>query len=265
MPLNAPVVSPAAPLNVSAEEVSVPGTDNQTGSVKPLSATEMGGLRTVSPPRPPGLETNMPPVAAAGVMLAKFVLTIAGGAIVILMAYLFWMDATVAHNVADAYKQVLNPTRVGSEFYTLDRLEQFASDLNAARANAKQEMSKESAQRDHEVIGMLGELPSLSSAQKAQLNQCVPLPTDSSRGEKLGQCITVVDNVRQSALGAAANTTTAQMAAESAGKIQDQRQSLHQFWIQAAQLILLNLLLPLLTALFGYIFGTQHGSGTTSS
>jgi hypothetical protein len=55
------------------------------------------------------------------------------------------------------------------------------------------------------------------------------------------------------------------MAAESAQKIQDQRQSLHLFWIQAAQLILLNLLLPLLTALFGYIFGTQQGSGKSTS
>lgn len=257
MPLNAREVSPT-PLSVSAEQISAPAPDNQTKE-------RVGNATPVSPATSPVGATDMPAVAAAGVLLAKIVLGIAGGAIVILMTYLVWMDGSIADNVAGAYKQVLNPSRIGSEFYTLDRLEQFAADLNAARANPNQAMSKESAQRDQEVVKMLGELPSLSSPQKAQLNQCVPLPTDASRNEKLGQCITVIDNVRQSALGAAANTTIAQMAAESAGKIQDQRQSLHLFWIQAAQLILLNLLLPLLTALFGYIFGTQQGSGKTNS
>ena len=257
MPLNATQFNPT-PLNVSVEEVSAPAPDNQTKE-------RVGNAPSVSPP-PPGVRaTDMPPVAAAGVLLAKVVLGIAGCSILILMAYLVWMDGSIADNVANAYKQVLNPSRIGSEFYTLDRLSQFASDLNTARDNPKQVLSKESAQRDQEVIGMLGELPSLGSARKAQLNQCVPLPTDLSRNEKLGKCITVIDNVRESALGAAAGTSTAQMAAEAAGKIQDQRQSLHQFWIQAAQLLLLNLLLPLLTALFGYIFGTQQGSGKTGS
>ena len=36
-------------------------------------------------------------------------------------------------------------------------------------------------------------------------------------------------------------------------------QSFRAFWIQAAQLVLLNLLLPVLTALLGYIFGSQQG------
>jgi len=170
------------------------------------------------------------------------------------------MDHSIATNVADAYKQVLSPSRIGSEFFTLDRLEQFAFDLDAARKNPNQTMSTESDQRGREVIKILGDLPSLTGTQKTQLNQCLPLPTDASRSEKLGQCVAIVENVRQAALGTAASTMTAQMAGESVGKIQDQRQSLHTFWIQVAQLILLNLLLPLLTALFGYIFGTQQAT-----
>jgi len=35
----------------------------------------------------------------------------------------------------------------------------------------------------------------------------------------------------------------------------------HSFWVQMAQMVLLNLLLPLLTGLFGYIFGTRQGQG----
>lgn len=255
MALNAPEVAPGA-LSVSAEEVPAP-QDQTKGKA--------GDSPPVSPPSLSVGSTPMAAVAAAGVDLAKIVLRIVSVVILILMGYLVWMDYTVAKNLADAYKQVLNPSRIGSEFYTLDRLEQFSADLNAARANANQTMSKESAQRDQDVIKMLGELPSLTGMQKAQLNQCLPLPTDSSRDGKLGQCIAVVDSVRQSAMGAAASATTAQIASEFAGKIQEQRQSLHQFWIQVAQLVLLNLLLPLLTGLFGYIFGTQQASGKSSS
>jgi hypothetical protein len=266
MTLNAREVSPA-PLVVSAEEMSARTPDQTKWSAANLASLPVANLNALPSSSVTAVQAGaflISPVAA-GLQLAKIVLSIAGGAIVMLMAYLVWMDGSIADNVAGAYKQVLNPSRIGSEFYTLDGLEQFAADLNAARDNPNPATSKQSAQRDQEVVKMLGELPSLSSTQKAQLNQCVPLPTDASRNEKLGQCIAVIDNIRQAALGAAANTTTAQMAAESAQKIQDQRQSLHLFWIQAAQLILLNLLLPLLTALFGYIFGTQQGSGKSTS
>ncbi len=47
-------------------------------------------------------------------------------------------------------------------------------------------------------------------------------------------------------------------ATASAAAMLEHRNNLQQFWLQAAQLILLNLLLPLLTALFGYIFGRQQ-------
>lgn len=251
MPLNAQEVT-ARPLALLANEMPAVAANLQEVRALPVPEVTAGVL---------GLSANMmPAVAAAGVDLAKAVLKIVAGVILILIGYLVWMDYSVAANVADAYKQVHSPSRIGSEFFTLDRLEQFAADLNAARTNPNQTIPQESDQRDREVIDMLGNLPSMTSAQKTQLNQCLPLPTDASRSDKLGQCVAIVENVRQAAVGTAASTMTAQMASESVGKIQDQRQSLHTFWIQVAQLILLNLLLPLLTALFGYIFGTQQAA-----
>jgi hypothetical protein len=175
------------------------------------------------------------------------------------------MESGISENVASAYKSALNPTQLGSEFYTRDSLERLVSDLKAARSDPKQAMSKDESDKDLDFIKALQDLPSLTSTQRTQLNQCVPLPTDSARGQKLDQCLAVVDDVRQAALRVSASTAIAQIAAESSQKMLDQRQSLHAFWIQGAQLILLNLLLPLLTALFGYIFGTQHASGSTAS
>lgn len=37
-----------------------------------------------------------------------------------------------------------------------------------------------------------------------------------------------------------------------------QRESLRKFWTQSVQMILLNAMLPVLTALLGYVFGTQE-------
>ena len=216
-----------------------------------------------SPLKDLGVEERMPPLAGAGVGLARLVLTITAGAIVLLLGYLLLMELIIGANVAGAYKQILNPSRIGSEFYALGRLERFSVDLNAARKDPALKVSEDSLQNAQSVVRMAGELPSVTSIQKAQLSSCVPLPTDSTRNDKLDGCIGIAESIRRAALEAAASVTNAQVAGESANKIYEQRQSLHQFWIQAAQLILLNLLLPLLTALFGYIFGTQQRARST--
>ncbi len=39
--------------------------------------------------------------------------------------------------------------------------------------------------------------------------------------------------------------------------LQAERQSFREFWLRMVQMVLLNVLLPVLTALLGYVFGTQ--------
>ena len=41
--------------------------------------------------------------------------------------------------------------------------------------------------------------------------------------------------------------------------LQDDRIAFREFWLKLSQMVLLNLLLPVLTALLGYIFGTHSG------
>jgi hypothetical protein len=85
---------------------------------------------------------------------------------------------------------------------------------------------------------------------------CIPLPTDASRDDKLSRCLSRILEVRQVAMEARA-ARSAKFANDALDRLSTQRKGIHDFWLQAAQLVLLNLLLPLLTALFGYIFGTQ--------
>ena len=45
-----------------------------------------------------------------------------------------------------------------------------------------------------------------------------------------------------------------------AEKITADRTSFHEFWLKVLQVVLLNVLLPVLTALLGYVFGTRQNS-----
>jgi len=96
-------------------------------------------------------------------------------------------------------------------------------------------------------------------AQIKVLDQCKVPPADPK--------------ARTAALRACAETLTALTAADSAAtqkigfmtKMQDSvatdRAATRAFWMQVAQLVLINMLLPILTALLGYIFGTQRAAG----
>src|SRR5947208_8543384 len=99
MPFDAPEVTPPS-LGVSAEDASISSPDGQTKK-------KVDKATPVAPPPISVGATNMP-LAEAGVELAKRVLWIVSGAILALLVYLLWMEVSIAGNVADAYKHVLN-------------------------------------------------------------------------------------------------------------------------------------------------------------
>ena len=244
------------------------GTLVDSGSAVNLEVSSGSGslpkIIEVKPDPLNGVEVRVqtPPFLDAGVRLARLVLGTAAGSIVLLLAYLIWMDLTIGLNVQKTYDHVLNPSRIGSEFYTLGRLERLAVDLTSARKDPNLKLSAESTQNAEMILTFVQLLPSVTLAQKTQLKTCIPTPEGNTRNEKLDACVSILESIRQAALEAAAGATNASVASDSVAKINEHRQSLHTFWIQAAQLILLNLLLPLLTALFGYIFGTQQAQRT---
>jgi hypothetical protein len=231
-----------------------------------VEATVASGANTLpanTPPNtPPPIGASaapvLPGVTRAGVKLAYFVLTIVTGSIVLLLLVLVWLNSSVGNDVKNAYAQVMNPTKIGSEFYILGSLESLVSDFNRAHDDEKWTMSDASVRNESTFANFLAKLPSVTSSQKSTIAACSPLPEGALRKSTLEKCITVLNDVRQAALEAAASTSDAQVAGEAVDKILAHRQALLSFWMQAAQLILLNLLLPLLTALFGYIFGTQQ-------
>jgi len=255
------------PLNIVATEApqEVPGLVEAylapSVSPLPIAAADLPPAGAAAPPVVPVpiVTPDIPPVTA-GLKLASFVLWIAIVSIISLILYLVLMDLMVARNVLDAYHEVPNANPIGSEFYTLDRLERLSADLKAAQDQPSKSISAVSLQNAESMIEMLSQLPSITNTEKTQLKDCIPLPAseDASRSQKLDRCLAIIKSIKLTALESAAGATNLQVAGESANKINEQRQSFHTFWLQAAQLILLNLLLPILTALLGYIFGTHQ-------
>jgi hypothetical protein len=103
-------------------------------------------------------------------------------------------------------------------------------------------------------------LRSVPLNEKNVVKACAAIPSDDTKIAVIKQCVETLEGIRQAAVDASSGIADAQIAAEYSSKIIEERAALHSFWIQSAQLILLNLLLPLLTGLFGYIFGTQQAN-----
>lgn len=196
-----------------------------------------------------------------GFLLAKIVLGIAAASILALIIYLVTMEWAIAHDVRAAYRDVLNADRVGSEYLAVAQLQKLSGDLEEIRGKASVSWSVDSLDNAQKIVTQIVQVPALTPTQRTQLQNCVPPPpaNDAARDKKIEDCLVLIGAVKQATLQAVASGADSRVASDSSGKIGEQRENLHKFWIQAAQLILLNLLLPLLTALFGYIFGTQQG------
>ncbi|HEY0302755.1 MAG TPA: hypothetical protein VGC36_15520, partial [Rhizomicrobium sp.] len=94
--------------------------------------------------------------------------------------------------------------------------------------------------------------------QAAVLGGCVNPPAASAtRQNDLQRCIDVLDAVAKQTLAAQAILDNNKLMIDFAKQVDAQRDGFRAFWLQTLQIVLVNVLLPLLTALFGYIFGAQ--------
>jgi hypothetical protein len=209
--------------------------------------------------RPPvtGVTSSMEPLAAAGLELTKIVLTLITLSILILTAILAWVEFGAARQAARANEQALAIAAMGRAGPQDARLEFLSVELRRAGDDPTWTMPEASAAEGLAVTRQLAADPSLTQAQRDLVGKCLPLPAAAATGraEALAQCAALTDQVlaaRQSP------GERLKFMADLQKQSDDQRQAFRAFWLQVAQLILMNLFFPLLTALLGYIFGTQQ-------
>jgi hypothetical protein len=243
-----------------AQEVNVETLDDVSASEVLPGRIDVDASKSVHPD--PVSVKEMEPKIAAGFTLAKIVLGITVASIVILCLYLAIMEFFVGSDVKAAYTQVILSSRPAAELYVLSNIERMMTDVQSLEKKDNNQLPEDAAANMANVIRLITAAHSIAASDRDLIKGCNTPPLDLSRADYIRRCVAALNRVRESAIEISSLNGSAEIASDFAAKILQQRESLHTFWIQAAQLILLNLLLPLLTALFGYIFGTQQSIAT---
>ncbi|SFD94413.1 hypothetical protein [Nitrosomonas sp. Nm166] len=76
--------------------------------------------------------------------------------------------------------------------------------------------------------------------------------------------LSLIDANYSQLLKSGGNTETVTAMKELIVQLETQRKAFREFWLQFTQLVLLNLLLPVLTAILGYVFGSREGNNRGS-
>ena len=211
-----------------------------------------------SAPPLPGVDVRLPPTVAAGVDLAKLVLKILTWAIVIFACGLALVELHDSSHEASVSDEILRQAAVETDQIDPAEIEHALDLIANALAAPEAKASDRALDEMGQLRASLVRYRIISEDQRRALEGCFPFPTGDDRAAKLKAC---ADQLRLA--GKAAKVADLEKLRTLIGFSKDidaQRQSFRSFWIQAAQLVLLNLLLPLLSGLFGYIFGTRQGA-----
>src|SRR5947209_5535732 len=111
MPLKFDTVTPE-PVLAEVAEIAARTAANILAA--PSSPTVVDLIQGARPVAPTPVDV-MPPIAGAGVELAKWVLLILAGSIVLLVGYLLIMESKIGSDVRTAYNKVQSIQRVGAE------------------------------------------------------------------------------------------------------------------------------------------------------
>ena len=132
--------------------------------------------------------------------------------------------------------------------------------LRQAAANPALVLSPVEIGNAQSLIDKALKIPAITTEQKSSLdNKCIPLPqrTVKDRAAILEICAATLETVFTSAAPDAQRLVVI----KELQKVQaEERTARRASQMQIAQLVLINLLLPILTALLGYIFGTRQAS-----
>ncbi|MDO9712172.1 hypothetical protein [Paracraurococcus lichenis] len=231
---------------------------------------DVGGPGTVDPPkearsvpseeyRIPGAVSELDPKSKAGVNLAYVVLFLLGSSILLLFGYLLIADLAKISQLKLAYEGVNRTFLTSLPSQDRQRLETFQHQLAVAAAGQGGFNDVEVTAANASLQNAIRSAPALSVPERTALETCLPsvqaLVRDPAAGTSVQACLVALESLkRQIDL----DPERIRQAVGFATEVNNHWASFHTFWLQAAQLVLLNLLLPLLTGLFGYIFATQQ-------
>lgn len=208
---------------------------------------------------PPELDVRarMAPLTAAGFDLVRQLLWLTAASALVLALVFLAIEGLATARAGDGYKQAIAVASAGRATTDDTALELFAAQLRRGQQDPTWVMSAPDTAAAQSLVKELAKDPAVPPLSQAAFSKCAPLPAALAEGraETLATCA-----------GAAATLLGMRQAPSERVKLilelqkqhGEQRQAFRAFWMQVAQLILMSLYFPLLTALLGYVFGTQQ-------
>ncbi len=233
-----PPVPPAGDVDVAGFEAALREGRSQPPEALPITAQRMPALTRV------------------GYTLARWVLVLTGSALLILILVLSVAEFETAPKRELTYERALSIAGA-----SLERGDPQMAWLSAQFAHAALTPAAVISDQDRALaqvaIDRFTARSDVGETDKAALKACWPLPgvAAAGRGDLLRQCADIVDRY---AGAQGAFSERVKLVEGLQKQAADERVAFRTFWLQMAQMILLNLFLPLLTALLGYIFGSQQ-------
>lgn len=254
----------------SAEEAAgTPGiqrAQQQTqGEPSEPAVAPVTGLKDIPSQAPVETISETLAVATHGVELTKFLLTILLVSIVILTGYLIVLDSITSARVDAEYDRLFHAISKTAN-RRVDDIDGLSSFLKSAKAATPEKRIEEAVILNAKnTLNELTKEHDIVDQDASELSKCVdsaslPIPKPPDFDTQIDKCTRILDSTRYFA-GGPMDIDRLRLMRDFVKDAQEHHQSFRTFWISATQLILVNVLLPLLTALLGYIFGRQSAQG----
>ncbi len=243
-PASVPDITPIPPAKLPYPDVLPPQTSPEKRP-KPAPVTD-----GATPTQRIGREFGLWLLGILAVALAGFLLAFSG------------TEYLRMGQLGSAMSQVFQMAGLNNDGVVSARIRLAADDIATATAGTTPEPKKVDPSLRNTTLATVRELASqsdLSDRQKQGLAACVTLLSDGQGTSGRETCLTTLDLIAVQHTAMAPSTDRLRAAADLLKQVREAQQEQRGFWQQMAQLVLLNLLLPLLTAVFGYVFGTQQG------
>jgi hypothetical protein len=224
-----------------------------TEEVLPPPAPE----EALAPPVDRGDVTRLDPLSRAGLYLAWAVLgAMAVGILVLLGAVLH--DVLRPSGLEALREQTAAAVAARAQLPEAGRLDALIRDLEAAERGGGWRPAD--AQAHTRTMAHLLAVPVLDARRLGALQPCLAAAAsvvpDAARQTRLTACLLVLQGLRRD-LQALPDGEALRLAIDFQRLDLESRQALRANLLQITQMILLNLLLPVLTALLGYLFATR--------
>jgi hypothetical protein len=207
----------------------------------------------------PAPANSLEPLAGAGVGLTKIVLAMLSGCLLLLLCSLIYQETRFHDLTTDAYRAAVASVATTSAGKPAD--ERFAPILSALREVEKNPTQSQGLKAATDLLSGLDHSSTDGPAPKdltSDLQSLVPktagAPVDVAKLREI-----IVRTEKLSNARAAAGETLEMLKArqELLKAYMEATNATRDFWTRTAQMVLLNLLLPVLTALLGYVFASK--------